>query len=347
MTSYISTQSIASSLRQSIMRMQSQLATSETELATGNYADIGLTLGSHTGETVSLQSEQSRLQTITDTNQTAGMRLSTTQNVLSSLQTSAQDLLNALIESNGSTINVQPIQAAGEDDLKALISSLNTTLNGDYVFAGVNTSNQPITDYYASSAPNKTAVDSAFMAAFGFDQMSASVPSISGASMQTFLDTQFAPLFQGANWSSNWSSASNETLTNQISESRTASTSVSANTVAFQQLAQAYTMIADLGTQHLGADAYGVVVTTAQGLLSSAISNLTDLQANVGLMQSDMSNATDQMSAQMDILSTQIGNLENVNPYEVATRINDLQTQIETSYSLTSQLQRLSLVEYL
>ncbi|TPV98887.1 MAG: hypothetical protein USCAAHI_01686 [Beijerinckiaceae bacterium] len=53
------------------------------------------------------------------------------------------------------------------------------------------------------------------------------------------------------------------------------------------------------------------------------------------------------MSVQMNILSTQIGNLENVNTYEVSTQITDLQTQIETSYSLTSQLQQLSLVKYL
>jgi hypothetical protein len=48
-----------------------------------------------------------------------------------------------------------------------------------------------------------------------------------------------------------------------------------------------------------------------------------------------------------NILSTQISNLENVNTYEVSTQITDLQSQIETSYSLTSQLQQLSLVKYL
>jgi hypothetical protein len=39
-------------------------------------------------------------------------------------------------------------------------------------------------------------------------------------------------------------------LTNQISQTQTASTSVSANNPAFQQLAQAYTMVADLGDSY-------------------------------------------------------------------------------------------------
>jgi len=75
MTSYISTQSISSAMRQSILQMQSELASSETELSTGNYADIGLTLGAQTGVDVSLQSETSLLQTITTTNQTVTTRL--------------------------------------------------------------------------------------------------------------------------------------------------------------------------------------------------------------------------------------------------------------------------------
>jgi flagellar hook-associated protein 3 FlgL len=334
-------------MRQSILRMQSELAASQTEIATGNYADIGLTLGSRTGDSVSLQAENSLLQTITNTNQTVTSRLDTTQTILSGLRTSAQTLLNSLIEGTGSNTNASSIQASGQSDLQGLISGLNSTLSGDFIFAGTNTSKQPVTDYYATPATNKSAVDSAYLAAFGMSQTSAGVSTISGANMQTFLNTQFAPLFQGANWSTNWSSASSQTLTNQISGSQTTSTSVSANNPAFQQLAQAYTMVADLGTQNLNSSAYQAVTNTARSLVTSAISNLVELQASVGLVQSNVSNANNQMSLQMNILSTQIGNLESVNTYEVSTRITSLQTQIETSYSLTSQLQQLSLVKYL
>jgi flagellar hook-associated protein 3 FlgL len=193
MTSYISTQSISSSMRQSILRMQSELAASQTEIATGNYADIGLTLGSRTGDSVSLQAENSLLQTITNTNQTVTTRLDTTQTILSGLRTSAQTLLNSLIEGTGSNTNASSIQASGQSDLQGLISGLNSTLSGDFIFAGTNTSKQPVTDYYATPAPNKSAVDSAYLAAFGMSQTSAGVSTISCANMQTFLNTQFAP----------------------------------------------------------------------------------------------------------------------------------------------------------
>ena len=136
MTSYISTQSISSSMRQSILKMQAELAASQTELSTGTYADIGQTLGSRTGDSLSLQAQNSLLQTITDTNQTVATRLDTTQTILGSLQSNAQDLLNSLIESNGSNSNAGTIQASGESNLQSLISSLNSTLGGDYIFPG-------------------------------------------------------------------------------------------------------------------------------------------------------------------------------------------------------------------
>ena len=224
---------------------------------------------------------------------------------------------------------------------------MNSTVNGDYLFAGINTGTAPITDYNGALAPNKLAVDTAFSTAFGIPQTSASVSNISGSAMQSFLATQFAPLFEGANWTSNWSSASNQTLTSIIGPNQAVSTSVSANQSAFQELAQAYTMLSDLGTQSLGQGAYQAVTSSATTLLTSAIGSLTDLQAGVGEVQTSISNANNQMSLQMNVLSTQISNLESVNTYEASTRVSELQTQIETSYALTSQLQQLSLVKFL
>jgi Bacterial flagellin N-terminal helical region len=112
-------------LRQSVLQMQSDLTTGETELSTGNYADPGVTLGAGVGESISLQSETSVLQTITNTNQMVTTRLNTTQTILANLQSSAQDLLNSLLQGNGSNSNAASIQALGQSNLQNLISSLN------------------------------------------------------------------------------------------------------------------------------------------------------------------------------------------------------------------------------
>jgi flagellar hook-associated protein 3 FlgL len=53
------------------------------------------------------------------------------------------------------------------------------------------------------------------------------------------------------------------------------------------------------------------------------------------------------MAAQMTILQTQIGSLDNVDPAAVATQLSALQTQLETAYQLTAQIQKLSLAQYI
>ena len=347
---YISTQSISTVLRQAVLKMQQDLSDSSSEATTGHYADTGLTLGGLTGQTLSLQTQASSLQTISTTNGVVSTRLSSTQTILASLQTAAQNILNSLIAGNNSNSDAGVIQSTAVNNLKTLTSSLNTTLGGDYIFGGINSSQQPINDYFAPGALNAQAVDTAFQSAFSTTQTGAGVSSISGAAMSSFLSTSFSPLFTDPQWSSTpsgWSNASNQVLTTSISTSETAATSVSANDTPFKQLAQAYTMLGELGTSNLNNDAYQALSSQAQALLTSGISGLIAVQADVGATQSNINQSSDTMSLQMDILSTQVSNLQSVDPYEATTRVQNLQTQIETAYSLTSQIHKLSLVNYL
>jgi len=346
-SSMISTQSILSSLSHSISKVQAELGERTRELATEKHADLGLTLGSRSGLLVSLRTQSSTLQSMTGTNSLIAARLDTTESKLESIQSSAQDVMESLLASSASDAHAGTIQSEGRNQLSSLISDLNASLGGDFLFAGTNTGSKPITDYVAPASPSKQAVDAAFSTTFGFNQSSPDVAGISGTAMQVFLDTQFAALFQEPSWSDTWSSASNRELSDQISPTTSVKTSVSANETAFRQLAQAYTMLADLGTGDLGTDAYIAVTSTAGTLLRAALDGVTDLRANVGAVQADVTRANDQMSLQLSILSAQVAGLENVDTYEVASRVTELETQLAISYSLTAQLRELSLVYYL
>ncbi|SEC18044.1 flagellar hook-associated protein 3 FlgL [Rhizobiales bacterium GAS191] len=355
-TSFISTQAITSAMRQSILSMQSDLAQAQKEQATGRVADVGLSLGAQAGQTVSLRGEQAQLQTITDTNALVSTRLSTTVQALTGIQQTAQTFLNNLTTDQTGQTSAAVIQQQAQNGLQALIAGLNTTLGGQYVFSGVNTDVKPIADYFATPpSANKQAVDQAFSTAFGFSQTSASVGNITPAQMQAFLSGPFAQLFQSgpasatppsSNWS-DWSLASTKAISSRISSSELVDTSVSANQPGMQQLAMAYTMVTDLGIQNMSSSTQQVVLQAAANATGVAVQDLTNIQANIGTTQQRISNANSQMSVQMNILTTQDGNLENVDPYQTATRVNNLTTQIETAYQLTAQLQRMSLAKYL
>lgn len=60
-----------------------------------------------------------------------------------------------------------------------------------------------------------------------------------------------------------------------------------------------------------------------------------------------MSEADSAINLQQNVLTTQLNNLESVNAYDVATQVSNLSTQLQTAYSLTAQIQKLSLVNFL
>ncbi|MBI1867110.1 MAG: flagellar hook-associated family protein [Methylocystis sp.] len=348
MIDIISTPSLTSVLRRSVLEMQTQLSQAQIEVSTGRVADIGLSLGVGAGRDYALGVREADLQSITQTNGVVAAQLDATQAALSDILKSAQGFLATLTTAQAGGSDATTIQAQAAASLQSLISDLNTTENGNYIFGGVNTGSAPIADYFATPpAANKQAVDAAFLSAFGVSQSSAGVSSITASQMQTFLSGSFSTLFSPANWSSNWSSASSQTTQSRISLTQTINTSVSANDPALQKLAMAYTMVADLGAKDLSSSAYQTIVQAATQSIGQALSGLTHVQASVGIMQQSVTNANKTMSTQQNAIAAQIGSLENVDPYLASTRINNLLTQIETSYALTAKIQQLSLSKYI
>lgn len=349
MVTITSTPSLTGGLRQSVLELQTQLSKAQVEVSTGRVDDLSLSLGRRAAHDYSLGISANDLEAISQSNSTVSGRLDSTQTVLTSIADTAQKFLETLAEArSGGQNNTISVVNAATNGLKSLISELNTSVGGVHLFGGINSSVAPIADYFASPAQaNKQSVDLAFSTAFGMSQSDPAVNSITAAQMQTFLSGAFSSLFSSSSWSADWSSASSQPLQSRISINQTADTSVSANDPAFQKLAMAYTMVADLGAADLGDDAYQEVLKLATDTMSEAISELIGVQASVGLMQSSVSNANNTISAQKSAIGIQIGSLENVDPYEASTRLSNLTTQIETAYTITGKIQQLTLAKYI
>ena len=146
MSSYISTYSMSSALLQSVLNTQQNLATVEQEVSTGTYVTVGEQLGEATSQDLTLRNQQSLLQTIETTNNTAATRMSSAQTVMSNLQTTAQNFLNTLIDSTSQSTSGNTLQGSAQDALQSLITELNSSVNGEYIFGGINSGVAPMTD---------------------------------------------------------------------------------------------------------------------------------------------------------------------------------------------------------
>jgi flagellar hook-associated protein 3 FlgL len=345
---FVSTHFLANSLVGPVMQAQSSLTTAMTEESTGQYADLGLQLGDQSGYELSLKEQVGQLQTLTSGNSLVSTNLSTAQNALSAIQSSAQTTLNNLAAWTPSANSGASLQNMGQSGLQSLIAAANTTSGDQYVFGGINSAVAPMANYYSTPASAaKTAIDQAFQTTFGVLPSDPGAANISASAMQSFLSGPFAALFQGASWSADWSSASSVNTSAEIAPGQTVTTSTNANQPGFQQLAQAYAMLSEFGGSALSSDAQQAVATAASSLVSQGVDSMINVQAELGSTQSAVTNTNSSMSSQLTILQGQIGNLDTVNATATAAQISSLTNQVQMAYELTSRLSQLNLAQYL
>ncbi|MEP4767475.1 MAG: flagellar hook-associated family protein [Roseibium sp.] len=346
-TTYISTISLADASRRQVMNQSSMVNKLGVELSSGRKFDVGLDLGTKTGESVSLRAEFHFLHGIMDTNALTASRLDVSQAALGDVLKDAQDFMASMVALQENPGSSEIVQADAEGNMGLLISRMNTELNGNFVFAGINSDLTPFADYSSPTAPNKVAADAAFLAEFGIAQSNPAVSGITAAAMTTYLNGNFEAMFQNPAWGATWSTASDTVMTSRISASETVSSSVSANEQAFRDLAKVYTMMSDLGNDNLGADAYGVVIEKATEILGSAIAGITSEMGKLGNVQEQVKLASSRLTVQTDILNGRINDLENVNLEETSVRLNTALTQLETTYAVTARMQGLSILKFL
>jgi len=350
-TTFVSTLSLWNSSKSTLDKLQSNLTKANTELTTGRHADVGLALGHKVGESLSLRQQRAEIDTLTDSNSLAIQRLKTTTAALDSIRENATKFRDSLV---GLPMNppVETVKGQAAAYMSSLVGDLNVSIGGRYVFGGINTTAAPANGYENGTPDSlKDLVASAFAAptgsgGFGFPQSDPLVSGISPTAMEAFLDGPFRQIFEGPDWNA-FSNASDQNIQSLISPTEKIETSTNANTTPIRQMAMAYTMIFDLGIESLSVATRDVVIAKAIQILSTAVSDIIDLQASVGTAHAKAESANVRMDLQKSIFEERIGKLEAVDPAEAKVRVDQLVTQIQTSYSLTAQLKQLSLINYL
>lgn len=343
--SNISSLSVSLSLRHATARLQASLPRLQEEMVTGKYQDAGLALGAESRKLASFLNDIDHTQRLIDTNMQVDSRLSMIQESMSRLSTLATEMTNAVGISMSEPSQVFAAQQTATNTIAEMTSILNTQVNGVFIFAGLDVENSPISDYETGGA--KAAFDAAFLSYFGFTKNDPAAASITSVQIDDFLTTTVEPLFLGAGWNANVSSATDEVVVSRIARDVTAETSVSANEMPFRQLMLASVVASELYDSAVGAEASSTVSEYVISKVGTATGGLTKRQGEVGLVEERISRANAQLTSQKSLLETFASDLESVDAYEKSIELSTLLTQIEVSYSITSRIQNLSLMNYL
>lgn len=325
-----------------------QISQARQEATTGLRADLGRAVGGvGVGRSLRLHEQQDQLTAARDANSLTKTRLDATQSALESLTSDANKFVQQLVSSRSATNGGELLQAQAQGFLSSVIQSLNTSVGGVYVFGGVATDQPPMRSSQAPPPAASARMEADFVAQFGMASNDPNVQSISAASVQSFLDTQVTAAFAPGVWASDWSDASSTPVNLRINLNETATLDMTANSDGVRQLAKALSVVATLAKAPLNAAAFQTLVDTATKETQSAIQLMTRQQASLGGVQQRVSDANDRLGAAVDLMTTHLASIENVDPYEASTRLSTLTTQLETTYAVTARLSKLSLINYL
>lgn len=348
-TSFVSNLAMQNAMRLTIGRGQNEIQKLNTEMVTGRYADIGLALGAKSSNSVSLNGDVSRLKAILDTNALVTQRLSASQASLDLMADAAQQMLEAFISVSGSN-DVNRLLIAQRDietSLGAYTVAVNTSSNGEYLFAGINTNTQPLQEYLSPGSPPKVAFDALFVSKFGFVQDDPLAATITVADMQDFLDNYVEPAFSGADWNTNWSSASDTNITSRIQKNEVVESSTNANSAGMRNFAMAAVIGVELLKSPISAEVRSALNRSAIEYAGAAVTGIDNERSMLGVSENRITNANAALESQLRIITLHLGDVEGVDAYEASTRMKSLLAQVETSYTLTARIQQMSLMNYL
>jgi flagellar hook-associated protein 3 FlgL len=317
-------------LRRDTVRVREDLATATQELSSGKSADLGKSVSGNFGPLASIDRKLSAVGAYDTNIAEATLFLDVAQASLERVKNVSDELglrLSSVEDSEMVSIgNVFAIEAAAAFDVT--ISSLNGRAAGRSLFAGTATDG-------AAIAPPQSIMD----------QLGTVVGGLTNADdVRDAIDTWFTTNFDTVVYT-----GSADPLPNlRVGDAREVSMSFTANDPTIREQLKGLAMAALIGKTAIADPAEKAKLAQMSG--QTLISNRDDiisLQAGVGSAQERVEAARTENSVERTALQIARSEIVSIDPFKVATELQNLQTQLETIYTITARLSGLSLTNYL
>ena len=254
------------------------------------------------------------------------------QVALSSISTSASTLSASLLAAatSNSPSRIDTLGYDASQRLQSAMAALNTRMGAKSLFAGEMTDRAAVVD----AETMMLALDAAVAGA------------LSSLDVETAVNTWFsdqtgyeATVYQGGD----------ALAPVPIGRDQTAQIDVTALDPAIVATIKGLALASLLGRGVLAGSAVARadLAQRAGESLASGQTAMAELEARLGTVEANIINAGVQNDAEKSALETARLGLLSVDPYETAARLQEAQTQLETLFSITARMSRLSLVNYL
>jgi len=319
--------------RLSNVRIRTEMNTLATELTTGRKSDIRTPLSGDLTPVAVIERSLSNLAAYGTVISESALFLSGVQSGLSQIADQVQSLARGAIdmENTNSPSFIANFARDAASRFEAIVSTLNGSIAGRSLFAGNDTSARPVAaaslildDLVAGLPPGaratdiSAAVDAYFAPGAGFD-----------TARYLGSDTAMAPMRVTPDDSLSF------TVTAQTSELRTALAATAKAALLDRGILAGDTGQKGELIRQTGLDLFGAGV------------GIVTLRGDVGMIEGRLESARARNATEQGALQMARSALVGADPFQTATQLQGVKTQLETFYTLTARLSQLSLTRYL
>ncbi len=326
------------------------------ELATGKKADIYGDVGPRVSIAFTMRTREENTQAYILGNNLLDNKLQATLDTVQAIRGSIEEVFqNAVLNTQKPTEGSFALQGQARAAIEAVITNLNLSFNGEHVFSGTTSGVAPMNEWTVTNPDTGLSPDDVIQTLVGPG------PTAAGdtATIMTDLDAVFGSSHATANYNYeatffngtpelDGGGQPNARVEARIGEGRTLMHGVQANDLPVRDLMKGLSMLAAVDVNTIADPAaYTEWMEEATSALSSGVQGMLNMATEIGFNQSILERASSDLEGLSILQTKQISELEAVDPYEAATRLSALETQLQASYTVSSRLSDLSILNYL
>lgn len=325
------------------------------ELSTGRRADMFGDLGARAGEAIKMRAREEDTQAYLSANSVLEHKLEAMLSAIETIREPVEEVLQAaVINKESPNTGAFAVQSQARAALETVIGTLNVSFNGEFLFSGT-TSNVAATNRWTSADVNTGLSPEDVMAAvIGAGPVDvATAGTIIAEIDQVFSSTHansnynFEETFYNGTPQLDAFGIPNDRIAGRLDQGQEMIYGVQANDQGFRDVIKGLSMLAAVDIESIGDEAsYRVWMDEVVDSLASGVQGVLDASANLGFNQQLVENAKERLEDISIVQRKQIVTYENIDPYQVATEMSSLETQLQASYSVSSRLAGLTILDW-
>lgn len=337
----VSTLSMARLTRNSVRQIQNEMQTLQQELSSGRKIDVAGSLGSGTAQLLDLRNVYNEIEHFQTAMSGQAARMKMMQDAMDSIRDSARPVRDLALTASGGAneTTTATIDDAAKDALRSVTNMLNSAMSGRFLFGGTQFDRQPVQgpDEVGGSGTSPMAAVQAVVGAAPLTS-AADVDAMVDGALATLFDSQFGDVFFNG---------STDPVVARIDGSVTVTYGATAGDQSFRDTLKGLYLLASVPADSVSEEAYKRVSERAWGFLNAGEQGMIETQSVLGLDEERITTNQSRLEVEKTLVSKQIIKLEEADPYESTLRIDVLKTQLEATFSLTANLSKLSLTNYI